>query len=197
MRKALKDRIRGRKELEKNSSLPVPINAAPLPKPANLPGHYPSTISKRGDPDPVPSADSHASRTSSDAESSMLWEDAYHSLQQQKPDLVANYEAIITGNGNLTQENLSLEMSAVVDLQRQRMENRQWTFQWFGQPRTIRETISTILSLVQGSSALVSMGMTFAPLYVSMPWSALCVLIPVRLDLIFLHLGVADMCGSS
>lgn len=108
-----------------------------------------------------------------------LWKEAYEIVSMEHPKLIANYESIVIGKSVTTGEDFLNEMESVVELQKHRMENRQWTFEWFGRPQRVRDTLNTVLTLVQESSALVSIGMTLAPVYVALPWSAVCALIPV------------------
>lgn len=109
-----------------------------------------------------------------------------------KPKLLQAYEAILADVSNVTPPTntggaISVQkkhevMQKIVKAQKNRMENRQWTWAFFGSQKTVRQTIDTMLQLVEKSSALISVGMTFAPPFVSIPWSAVSALIPLIMN---------------
>jgi hypothetical protein len=112
--------------------------------------------------------------------------------------LFSNYETILASVSNASTydakttplPNQLETMHRVVGFQQQRMLNKQWTWSVFGSNLRIRDTVDSIMKLVMDSSALISVGMTMAPLYVSLPWSAICALIPVSQPNCFLNVTV-------
>jgi hypothetical protein len=69
-------------------------------------------------------------------------------------------------------------MDTVVKSQKQKLESKQWTYTWFGKPQKVRDNVDTVLRVVQEASGFISAGMTMAPVYVSLPWTMISVLIP-------------------
>jgi hypothetical protein len=113
-----------------------------------------------------------------------LWRRAYECLHLADNTLAADYEATILedfkDNVEVSQtKDIKSQMSTIVNLQKQKMESKQWTFQWWGNTENVRDLVDGTLKLAQSVSSLISLGMTFAPVYVSLPWSAVCALIPV------------------
>lgn len=51
------------------------------------------------------------------------------------------------------------------------MESKQWSYSWFGKPRKVRDTAESILTVMNRVSGIVSIGMSSAPPFVSLPWS--------------------------
>ena len=109
-----------------------------------------------------------------------LWKKAYIQFQQNGPELVVAYERLIADQNALgdrpllTPENVAI----VVSNQKTRMESRKWTYPWFGRTKRVRDSVDSILGVVQQSAGLISAGMTLAPIYVSLPWSFVAILIP-------------------
>lgn len=122
-----------------------------------------------------------------EVERALLWQEVYNDVQRENAVLISEYEVILSSasNGPIPDETTvslpdKLEvMQHVVKFQRQRMLNKQWTWSLFGSNTKIRDTADAIMRLVLDSSALISVGMTLSPPYVSLPWSAICALIPV------------------
>lgn len=118
-----------------------------------------------------------------------LWKQAYEQLRHDKRDLVKEFENILRTASNIpspdeskgTPEGDQNTMESIARAQQERMRNRQWTWALFGSKTKIRETVDAIFKLVIDSSALISIGMSLAPPYVSIPWSAISALIPVSL----------------
>lgn len=73
-------------------------------------------------------------------------------------------------------------MNVVVRNQKQRLESKQWTYTWQGKPQKVRDNVESVLRTVQQASGLISAGMTMAPVYVSLPWSMISILIPFVLN---------------
>ncbi len=109
-----------------------------------------------------------------------LWKKAYVQFQKDKPDLVAAYEKLIADQNDLGDQPLLTvqNVSIVVSNQRTKMESRQRTYSWFGRTKRVRDTVESILRVVQQSAGLISTRMTMAPIYVSLPWSFVAILIP-------------------
>jgi hypothetical protein len=122
-----------------------------------------------------------------EAERALLWQRAYEEVRKENATLVSNYEAILASVSDVDIQDAKTHplpnqleaMQHVVDFQQQRMLNKQWTWSMFGSNTKIRDTVDGIMKLVVDSSALISVGMTLAPPYVSLPWSAISALIPV------------------
>lgn len=116
-------------------------------------------------------------------ESSRLWQDAYDQLLKKQEPLIRNYEIILKHASKLPSEtDRRLEVAEVVASQKEKMENSQWTFQWNDKPQKVRDIISRILKITSKAAALISVGMTYAPPYVSIPWAAIGALIPVSVQ---------------
>lgn len=60
-------------------------------------------------------------------------------------------------------------------------------YKWRGRPKNMRDQVDTILDIVQKGASLVSVGMNLAPVYVSLPWTAITILLPVSIDLFNVH----------
>lgn len=68
-------------------------------------------------------------------------------------------------------------------------------YKWRGRPKNMRDQVDTILDIVQKGASLVSVGMNLAPVYVSLPWTAITILLPVSIDLFNVHswnMGLLD-----
>ncbi|KAK4169609.1 hypothetical protein QBC43DRAFT_351643 [Cladorrhinum sp. PSN259] len=116
-------------------------------------------------------------------ECSALWEEAYTEIKKQNGDLVANYETVLKHQAGIEQNsNLQDQVAQVANMQQQKAQNKQWKFQWFGAEQTVRDTVERILSITSRSAELVSLGMSHAPPYVSVPWSAITALIPLMMN---------------
>jgi hypothetical protein len=187
-----------------SGSPPIVVKAvaSPVPPPS-VPGpNTPAlTTSKSAPPQPAqtgstPSVVITTSLTAStkphlilEEERSKLWKRAYQELKKKKPKLVQNYEIVIADTEtNPSSVNVpvgdslddeEVRLSKIANIQKERMENRQWTWAWLGSDGKIRDTVNTILKVVTDSSALVSTGMAMAPPHVSLAWSAVCALLPV------------------
>lgn len=125
-------------------------------------------------------------------ESSALWKQAYEELRKDKPVLVEEYEMVLKDQANIPQIDRLMDVDklrAVARAQRRKAESKQWTFQWFGQPQVVRDTVEKILNITSKSASLVSIGMNQAPPYVSIPWSAITALIPLMMNDIKEHKG--------
>jgi hypothetical protein len=115
-------------------------------------------------------------------ETTNLWKTAYDELRKTECRLIEDLEAVIKADVSLSAEtDLKYQIGLVVKFQKDRMESKQWSFPWFGKTLKVREVVGNIFSMLDKSSELVSMGMNFAPIYVSIPWSAVAALLPVRL----------------
>ncbi|RYP46432.1 hypothetical protein DL768_007344 [Monosporascus sp. mg162] len=126
-------------------------------------------------------------------ESSELWEAAYEELRGENKSLIEHYEAVLKDQTGIPQSaNLRDQLAMVADTQRKKAENKQWKFHWFGEKQTARDTAERILNLTIRSASLISIGMTYAPPYVSIPWSAVTALIPLMMNDIKEHKGSID-----
>jgi len=123
-------------------------------------------------------------------ECSALWEEAYAELKKENSDLVNNYEKVLKHQIGISQNaNLRDALAQVAKTQREKAQNKQWKFQWFGAEQSVRDTVERILSLTSRSAGLVSLGMSYAPPFVSVPWSAFTALIPLMMNDIKEHNG--------
>lgn len=111
-----------------------------------------------------------------------LWKDAFDALRADKPDLVANFDAIVHDSANL---DTSIDIfssdgiAAIINSQKSKMESRQWKYHWFGKDYKVRDTAEGILTAVNKIQPAIAYGMQFAPPFVSLPWSAISIVIPV------------------
>lgn len=114
-----------------------------------------------------------------------IWKAAYKELRKENNTLVLNYEAILRDDAGIPVEtagSLTEQLAMVVDAQRRKVDNKQWQFQWFGHPQSVRDTIDRILNITQKYASIISVGMAQAPAYVSIPWSAVTALIPLMMN---------------
>ncbi|KUJ17714.1 uncharacterized protein LY89DRAFT_584525, partial [Mollisia scopiformis] len=113
-----------------------------------------------------------------------LWQQAYKKLAEDDPDLIRDLETIIKEDAELdSSTDIKLEIQNVVAQQKTKMESKQWSFNLLGVKEVkVRETVDSILSLIDRGQGLISAGMTFAPPYISIPWTAVSSLIPVRIS---------------
>ena len=113
-------------------------------------------------------------------ESTSLWKTAYDLLKEQEPALVDDLENVIKFDATISLEiDVKEQMSAVAIAQREKMESKQWSFPWFGMTLKVRDIVDNIFSLIDKSQSLIATGMNFAPIYASIPWTAVAALIPV------------------
>ncbi|RDL30188.1 uncharacterized protein BP5553_10466 [Venustampulla echinocandica] len=113
--------------------------------------------------------------------SEAVWKQAYDRFVKEQKDLSEFYETFIGVDAGVPpNSDIKTEMRAIVEKQQKHMEERQWTFRAWGmsKPRKVRDAIDGIFSTAKNASGLISLGMTFAPVYVSLPWSAISALIP-------------------
>lgn len=116
-------------------------------------------------------------------DSSTLWQAAYDKLRDDNASLIEDYELILKNDANIPQHaDLRDRLAEVAATQKRKADNKQWKFQWFGKPQTVRDTIERILTLTNRSAGLISIGMNYAPPYVSVPWSAMTALIPLMMN---------------
>lgn len=100
---------------------------------------------------------------------------------------------VLKDEAKLPQEaNLRDRLLDVAKAQQRKVENKQWKYQWFGKPQTVRDTIERILNLISQSAGLISIGMTYAPPYVSPPWSVATSLIPLMMNEFNEHKAAID-----
>ncbi|KAK2596014.1 hypothetical protein N8I77_013525 [Diaporthe amygdali] len=132
----------------------------------------------------------HTVATSSDDASSALWKQAYDELRKDNPSLMEEYEMVLKEQAGVPQDGtMQNQMHTISKAQQLKCKNKQWSFQWFGQPQSVRDTIERILNLTSRSASLISIGMTYAPPYVSVPWSAVTALIPLMMNDFKEHTG--------
>ncbi|KAG4433403.1 hypothetical protein IFR05_011115 [Cadophora sp. M221] len=112
--------------------------------------------------------------------SNAIWKQAYDKFQTEQKDLHEAYQQLLVSEPESTQ-GLDVKAQAVslAESRQKRMEDRQWTFRAWGssKPRKVRDAIEGILTTTKSASSLISVGMSFAPVYVSLPWSAISALI--------------------
>lgn len=117
---------------------------------------------------------------SAEAEIATLWQEAYEKLANDHPDLIRDLETIIKEDAGLDQNSdVKTKMPTVIERQKAKRESKQWSFHILGKEIKVRETVDNIFSLVNRSRDLIAGGMKFAPVYVSIPWTAIACLIPV------------------
>ena len=134
--------------------------------------------------------------------SNVLWNSAYESLRKDQPEMMNAYEKLAKhaarqeqdgspsaeavqrheDEPNNEQQLTQGDVQLVAQRERRNMENKQWSYPWFGHSAKVRDTTETILKGVKSASALISSGMTMAPMYVSLPWSMISTLIPFVLQ---------------
>ncbi|KAE8448954.1 hypothetical protein EG329_008750 [Mollisiaceae sp. DMI_Dod_QoI] len=121
--------------------------------------------------------------TSAEVEAASLWQEAHKKLAEQDPDLIRDLETIIKEDAGLDpKSDIKIQMEMVVQHQKMKMESKQWSFNVLGIKEVkVRESVDSILSLIDQSRDLIAAGMTFAPVYVSIPWTAVSSLIPIIL----------------
>lgn len=125
----------------------------------------------------------HTVVASIDDERSALWKQAYDELRKDQPSLIEEYEMVLKEQAGVPQDGtMQKQMDTIAKAQQIKCKNKQWSFQWFGQPQSVRDTIERILNLTSHSASLISIGMTYAPPYVSVPWSAVTALIPLMMN---------------
>lgn len=135
----------------------------------------------------------HEVVTSIDDERSALWKYAYEELRKENQSLVEEYEMVLKEQAGVSQHGTMQEqMHEISKSQQLKCKNKQWSFQWFGQPQSVRDTIEQILNLTSRSASLISIGMTYAPPYVSVPWSAVTALIPLMMNDFKEHKGCIE-----
>jgi hypothetical protein len=117
-------------------------------------------------------------------ESTSLWKAAYDEIKKTDPSLIEDLETVIKADASISAEtDLKEQIALVVKVQNDKMESKQWSFPWFGKTLKVREVVDNIFSMLDKSKELISMGMNYAPIYVSIPWSAVAALLPVRVYL--------------
>lgn len=135
----------------------------------------PPVLSNGGQPSSPPARANQAPSTPT--LNSKLWKEAYDRLDQE---LKQGYEAIIKADLNIGRDaNLEQQSEALVRARKQRVENRQWTVKWRGRSIKIKSQVDTILNVIQKTADIISFPMQFAPPYVSLPWTAVTILLPV------------------
>ncbi|KAK5701229.1 hypothetical protein LTR17_022764 [Elasticomyces elasticus] len=136
----------------------------------------PASISRATIARAVPKQD----RSDLDQARDELWKAAYEMFREEQPEDLAAYEALIKEQSDISNAQLLVPESAAIVVQRQRekLESKQWTYTWFGAPQKVRDNVESVLTLVTEAAGLISAGMTMAPVYVSLPWSMISILIP-------------------
>lgn len=115
-----------------------------------------------------------------DFEAFSLWEEAYQKLRDDDSDLIRDLETIIKHDTSLDpKSDIKSQMPTVIDRQKTRMETKQWSFKILGKEVGVRAKVDALFSLIDSSKDLIAAGMTFAPVYISLPWTAFSSLIPV------------------
>ena len=96
-----------------------------------------------GSPEPPSRSQTSSTTPKSDLDyaRNTLWQSAYKQLAGEEPDLVKAYEALIKNDAALNADAALLEpenMTMVVTKTKERMENKQWTYTWFGKPQKVQ-----------------------------------------------------------
>jgi hypothetical protein len=139
--------------------------------------------SGHGESPPVTSVSSAAMQSPDGAAlqlDEVLWKEAYNSLDKE---LKLRYETILKAELNIPNDwPLQDQANCLVNARKKRVLSRQWTYKWNGKQRKVRDTIDGILNTVEKFAGLISVGMNFAPVFASVPWTAVCALLPVSLS---------------
>ena len=131
----------------------------------------------------VPSQPSSVPKLSKLDKSSRVWRQAYERVKAEKPTLIQCYELILKDDGKVSQDGkLPDQLAKIATNQRLKAENRQWKFQWLDKHANVRDLIESILTTTNRAASLIAMGMTYAPPYVSIPWSAITALLPLMMN---------------
>jgi len=102
------------------------------------------------------------------------WEMAYRKLRLEQEDVIEAYEHLIKDENCIDQttELGPVVMADIVSKQEKKMSNEQWRYTLLGRKHTVRDDVETIFGVVQQTSGLISIGMSAAPPFVSLPWLA-------------------------
>ncbi|KAK5116811.1 hypothetical protein LTR85_009071 [Meristemomyces frigidus] len=175
------------RQLPARAGLPPVTTVTSLSAPAAAQGsqtsvHLPSALSKQqANVSPSPNA-RQAVVAPFDIKNvrNELWKKAYESLRSGQPTVIEAYEALAKDQNGLqvTGPLRPDSILIVVQKQKRKLESKQWTYTWFGKPQRVRDNVESVLKVVQEASGLISAGMTLAPVYVSLPWSMISILIP-------------------
>ncbi|KAH7361555.1 hypothetical protein B0T11DRAFT_297123 [Plectosphaerella cucumerina] len=123
----------------------------------------------------------------------IVWQQAFDSLCEDQPELMSNAEAFLKDQANLPQEgNMHDRLADIATAQKAKFQNKQWKFQWLGKPQVVREKVESVIELANQWASLISAGMSLAPPYVSIPWSAVTALLPMMMNDAQEHKGSID-----
>lgn len=99
-------------------------------------------------------------------------------------------EAVLKDQADIPQQaNMRDRLADVAAAQKKKFENKQWKVQWLGKPQVVREKIESVVEHANQWSGLISVGMSYAPPYVSVPWSAATALLPMMMNEFREHQG--------
>ncbi|KAF5010741.1 hypothetical protein FDECE_3096 [Fusarium decemcellulare] len=126
-------------------------------------------------------------------ESAKLWKRAYDLVYEENPEIMDDVEAVLKEDARIPQEaNMRDRLADVAVTQKEKFQNRQWKLQWHGKSQPVRDKIESIVELANQWSSLISLGMTHAPPYVSVPWSATTALLPMMMNEFKEHQSAID-----
>ena len=126
-------------------------------------------------------------------ESAKLWKRAYDLLYEENPEVMDDAEAVLKDQAGIPQRaNVRDRLADVAAAQKKKFQNKQWKIQWLGKPQIVRDKIESVVELTNQWSGLISVGMTYAPPYVSVPWSAATALLPMMMNEFKEHQGAMD-----
>jgi len=183
-------------QLDPNQTAPQPLQPQPAVHSA-VPSdqaivHVPS-ISVSGPKNDCKSTEPTPTVLTPSTVANIIWWEAYNDLRTKKPDLIEHYEAVLKDQSGVSQDApLQESLADVAMAQRRKSENKQWQFQWFGKAYTVRGSIERILEATNRFAGLVSIGVSYAPPYVSLPWSSITALLPLMMNEFSEHQGAVD-----
>ena len=109
-----------------------------------------------------------------------LWQLAYMKLSEKDPNLVQKYERMLLKDPESSgKEDLQTRVSSILSRNLTKMISRQWSIQWRGQPRQVRDQVDRIVKVVQIAKDLGSAAAGLDPIHAGLPWAGVCILLQV------------------
>ena len=111
-----------------------------------------------------------------------LWENAYDKLSAKKGDLVDSWKLVLAKNAGI-KEDLPLreKISAVIDRELLKINNRQWKIRIFPMQNAVavRKLVDKIVHVFEKLKDLGSAAASIDPVHAEIPFAGICVLVPV------------------
>ncbi len=111
-----------------------------------------------------------------------LWENAYDKLSAKKGDLVDSWKLVLAKNAGI-KEDLPLreKISAVIDRELLKINNRQWKIRIFPMQNAVavRKLVNKIVHVFEKLKDLGSAAASIDPVHAGIPFAGICVLVPV------------------